>query len=272
MNTKLTIQEKLKDLRIEKGLTLEELAAHVKIARATLSNYENDDYKDISHHSIIALAKFYGVTTDYLLGMTENRKQTMSSTENLHLDDETITLLENKAINTRLLCEIIKHPAFEILLQDIEILVDGHAAMQLAALNNSVDSIRQMIKERFDPASNDIYMKTLVSAHIDEYQYFYAQIHRDIEMIVRDVRRSHANDSTSSPDASSYMQSLKDEIAEIESAKGTPIERQTKYWLSRLKIKYDSLTPEELSVQMRILQKSPLLKSHISQRGKKRKR
>ena len=73
MKVQLTIQEKLKDLRVERGWTLEEVEAEVNISKSTLGSYENDEYKDISHTSLITLAKYYGVSTDYLLGFSENR-------------------------------------------------------------------------------------------------------------------------------------------------------------------------------------------------------
>ena len=68
MKVRLTIQEKLKDLRVERGLTLEELEAKVNISKSTLGSYESNDYKDISHTSLMILAKYYGVSVDYLLG------------------------------------------------------------------------------------------------------------------------------------------------------------------------------------------------------------
>ena len=67
VNTKLTTQEKLKDLRVERHLTLEQLAQESGISKSALGKYESDDFKDISPFSIVTLAKFYGVSTDYLL-------------------------------------------------------------------------------------------------------------------------------------------------------------------------------------------------------------
>lgn len=66
MNITLTIQEKLKDLRVERGLGLEELAAATGISKSSLGKYESDDYKDISPFNLVKLAEFYGVSTDYL--------------------------------------------------------------------------------------------------------------------------------------------------------------------------------------------------------------
>lgn len=48
MNSKLTIQEKLQDLRKSRHLTLKQLEEQVGISSSTLGEYENNDYKDIS--------------------------------------------------------------------------------------------------------------------------------------------------------------------------------------------------------------------------------
>ena len=88
MNTKLTIQEKLKDLRVERHLTLEQLAEETGISKSALGKYESDDFKDISPFSIITLAKFYGVSTDYLLGLTETKNHPNADLHDLHLSDD----------------------------------------------------------------------------------------------------------------------------------------------------------------------------------------
>ena len=75
MKQGITIQERLKDLRIERHLKLEELAELTQISKSALGSYENDVKKEISHKSILKLAEFYGVSTDYLLCATENRNR-----------------------------------------------------------------------------------------------------------------------------------------------------------------------------------------------------
>ncbi len=62
MKCKLSIQKKLKDLRIEKGLSLQELSEQTWISRASLGNYETDDYKEISHKAIITFPKTITLT------------------------------------------------------------------------------------------------------------------------------------------------------------------------------------------------------------------
>ena len=75
MYDKLTIQERIRDLRYEKRLTLEELSDKTGLSKSALGSYESNDTKDISHYAIMQLAKFYGVTTDYLLGLSGKKQQ-----------------------------------------------------------------------------------------------------------------------------------------------------------------------------------------------------
>lgn len=48
----LTIQERLKDLRVECGLTLEQLAEQTHPSKSALGSYEAEDFKDISHYTL----------------------------------------------------------------------------------------------------------------------------------------------------------------------------------------------------------------------------
>ena len=80
MHYKLTIPERLQDLRKERHLTLEQLAEQTGLSKSALGKYESDDYKDISPFAIATLAEFYGVSTDYLMGLAENKiTQTQNS-------------------------------------------------------------------------------------------------------------------------------------------------------------------------------------------------
>ena len=88
----LSIQERLKDLRVERGLTLEQLEEQVNLSKSALGSYEAKDFKDISHYAIIKLAKFYGVTADYLLGLSQTRNHPNADLADLRLSDDMIEL------------------------------------------------------------------------------------------------------------------------------------------------------------------------------------
>lgn len=60
----------LKDLRMEKGLTQEELAKQINFSLSVVNKWENGK-KNPSVDAIKVLAKFFNVSTDYLLGLEE---------------------------------------------------------------------------------------------------------------------------------------------------------------------------------------------------------
>ena len=117
----LYIQERLKDLRVARGLTLEQLAEEINLSKSAVGIYEGDKLKDISHYAIIKLAKFYGVTADYLLGLSQTKNHPNADLADLHLSDDMIELLKSERVDNSLLCELAVHPDFPRLMADLEI-------------------------------------------------------------------------------------------------------------------------------------------------------
>ncbi len=123
----LSIQERLKDLRVERGLTLEQLAEETHLSKSALGSYEGDNFKDISHYALIQLAKFYEVTVDYLLGRSQTKNHPNADLADLRLSDDMIELLKSGRVDNSLLCELAAHPDFPRLMADLEIYVNGVA-------------------------------------------------------------------------------------------------------------------------------------------------
>ena len=68
--------ERLRDLRQERNLSLMQLAKLTQISNATLCRWENNTV-DVKGAELVILAKFFGVSTDYLLGLEDwNKKDT----------------------------------------------------------------------------------------------------------------------------------------------------------------------------------------------------
>ena len=95
----LSIQERLKDLRVERGLTLEQLAEQTHLSKSALGSYEGDNFKDISHYALIELAKFYEVTVDYLLGRSQTKNHPNANLADLRLSDDMIELLKSGRVD-----------------------------------------------------------------------------------------------------------------------------------------------------------------------------
>ena len=267
MTVALTIQEKLKDLRVERRLTLEQLAIKTGLSRAALGNYETDDYKDISPFSIVTLAQFYGVSTDYLLGLTETKNHPNTELHELLLSDEMIDVLKSGKINNRLLCEMVSHEGFRRLMVDIEIYIDRIADMRINDLNSILDVVRSEIAKSHTTDENDLHLRTLELAHINEDDYFSHIIHNDIDRIIRDIREAHKKDSSTAPETTT-AEKIQSSLSDAIRFQGSDQERQIRIFCKQLGIDYDKLTVEEFAVLIQILKKSELLKSPYNKRGK----
>ena len=68
MMTEYNIAAKLSDLRAAKGVTQDEVANALSISNKTVSKWENG-MSDPDLSMLIALARYYNVTTDALLGL-----------------------------------------------------------------------------------------------------------------------------------------------------------------------------------------------------------
>ena len=66
--------DRLKKLRIEKNLSQDELGKICGVAKNTVSYWETNNTEP-SIQIIIKLAQFFGVSTDYLLGIDSNKKE-----------------------------------------------------------------------------------------------------------------------------------------------------------------------------------------------------
>ena len=269
MQPKLTIQERLKDLRVERGLTLEQLSAETGISKSALGKYEADDFKDISPFSMVELAKFYGVSTDYLLGLTEQKNHSNTELDALHLGDDAIEVLRTGKFNHQLLSELICHKDFQRFLLDAEIYVDRIADMRVNDMNAMLEAVRQMALMKNGGDANDLYLRTLEVAQIREDEYFGSLIADDLKGILRDIRNEHRPD-TMTADETSLVATVQGQLQDAMNFEGSSEEKKIRAYLATIGLDYDALTKEEFVSLIGILKKSKYMKNPISQRGKAR--
>lgn len=72
MEQKVSVGNRLRELRKEKGVSQDDLARLLNINKTTVSNYESDR-RNLSVENITTLCKYFNVTADYLLGITDKR-------------------------------------------------------------------------------------------------------------------------------------------------------------------------------------------------------
>ena len=269
MYTKLSISERLKDLRVvDKHLTLEQLAQQTGLSKSALSKYESDDCKDISPFAIATLAEFYGVSTDYLLGLSEQKNHPNTELETLHLSDDMVALLRSGKINNRLLCEMATHENFQRLMTDIEIFVDRIADMRIAQMNLILEATRQEVLRSHGPGENDLYVRTLELGQVQESDFFSHTIHDDLDSILRDIRKAHAADRTTADPQPTFAE-VKEKFDQAMQL-GSNEERVIHQFCDQMQIPFHKIASEDFSAFLRILSLSKLLKNPNNMRGKGR--
>ena len=245
MNIKLTLGERLKDLRVERSLKLETLAEQTGLSKSALSKYESDDVTDLSIYAVTTLAEFYGVTTDYLLGVTENKKRPDAVLSDLHLSDGAVDVLRNGNFNHRLLCELLEHPDFSRWMTDLEICVDGLVSDRIRDMNAMVEATRQELEKRYHADAEDLTMRTLKAAH--------------------------GTDKTTSDGAA--IEQARKQLENAQKFEGSPLEKKMNVLMGQIGIDYSKLTKEEQMTLLRVFNKSSMLKhrTKAGMRGKHRR-
>ena len=264
----LSIPERLKDLRVERGLTLEQLAEQTHLSKSALGSYEGDNFKDISHYALIQLAKFYEVSVDYLLCRSHTKNHPNADLADLCLSDDMIELLKSGLVDNSLLCELATHPDFPRLMADLEIYVNGIATKQVQGANAIVDAVSAKVMKKHNPSMSDTQLRQLITAHIDEDSFCRYVIQQDINEIALDLREAHRDDFFSVPEDNplkGFLQAVDEAVSED----SDPEQASLAFICNRLKLNLKKLSEDEKKWLKKIAEKSDLLKNPNPRRGRK---
>ena len=79
----------LRDLREDADKTQTQIAEVLGTSQTMYARYERGA-NELPIHHLITLSKYYGVSTDYLLGLTENKNHPNTELNAMHLSDDAI--------------------------------------------------------------------------------------------------------------------------------------------------------------------------------------
>ena len=100
----MTFGEKLKKLRIEKGITQEKLGQIIGVSDRVIGYYEADNRFPKDDILLTKIADYFNVSLDYLLGRTEN-KQFVKEIDK-KLQDNNIAIAANSKVDLGKLAKI----------------------------------------------------------------------------------------------------------------------------------------------------------------------
>ena len=139
------MRERMEDLRNRRKLTLKEVAEKTGIDYSTLSRIENGNVKKVGDDVLLKLARFFGVSTDFLLGITNVPDKKNYTIEELGLTPEAARNLYTGAIENRVINLLLVHPDFGTLTNRIADYLDDRMAAGIAAQNQLYDSVSELM-------------------------------------------------------------------------------------------------------------------------------
>lgn len=89
-----SMAQKIKDLRQQRGMTLEQVANIVGVGKSTVRKWETGMIANMKRDKIAALAQALGTTPAYLMGWKEETKEETNSPDQIILTEGEQKLLE----------------------------------------------------------------------------------------------------------------------------------------------------------------------------------
>ena len=186
-------RQRIQDLIKSRKITQAELAERVGLSSSTLSRYLQGRTANLGDGFIIRIAKYFDVSTDFLLGETDIPDRKNYDIEELGLSAETAKLLFTGKVDASVLNQLVEHPRFPQLLLLLARYRDETMIAGINAMNQILTFIRSLTLDQANlhPEDADIAKNAAqdlrllatppVTADTNTIQNLFMQIVRDIK-------------------------------------------------------------------------------------------
>ena len=186
-------RQRIQDLIKSRKITQAELAESVGLSSSTLSRYLQGRTTNLGDGFIIRIAKYFDVSTDFLLGETDIPDRKNYDIEELRLSAETAKLLYTGKVDASVLNQLIEHPRFPQLLLLLARYRDETMIAGINAMNQILTFIRSLTLDQANlhledadtvkNAAQDLRLLATppVTADTNTIQNLFMQIVRDIK-------------------------------------------------------------------------------------------
>lgn len=220
-----TANERIGDLRTSKKLSQKELSEIIGIAPSQMSRIENGETQRISSDILIKLAKVFGVSTDYILGLTTVSVPKSYDISELGLSEGAVRALVTGAVDVQMLNRLLEHKTFPYLLHMIKTYFDDKSTAGIKARNEIIDiataTLGDFIKENPEhkaEAQED--MRLLKSYKLGEHEADTEKIKSTFLAILKDIKKDMDDEKT--PGAAATADFLQTMREELQSARQSP--------------------------------------------------
>lgn len=139
------VRERIRDLIKSKNITQAKLAGIIGIDKSTLSRYMSGNTDKLSNESIEKMAAYFGVSTDFLLGLTREPERTNYDIGELGLTVQAAKNLYLKKADPAIVSELLENSRFDELTQQIAVYKKETFSAGITAHNQLLSTIGTML-------------------------------------------------------------------------------------------------------------------------------
>lgn len=141
------IGERINDLVIERKTTQAQLATEVGVSEATMSRYVKGTTV-IPSDMLMKIARYFNVTTDFLLGGTNIPYKTNFDIDRLGLSEGAAKKMLSGSLNKEVLNKLLENDDFAILTEQIAQYVDGTNRAGMAVMNKVLQLAGSLVQKQ----------------------------------------------------------------------------------------------------------------------------
>ena len=154
------IQDRITDLREQNEWSKAELAERIGIDASRMGRIESGETKSVGDDVILALAKAFGVSTDFLLGVSDDPEPSNYDIKDLGLTIEAAKNLYTEKIDPDVLNLMMEDPRFGTLTYMIsrylhDVMAEGYKA-QSKLYNMTASMIARMCRQSLHSSKTDL--------------------------------------------------------------------------------------------------------------------
>ena len=136
---------RLMDLCKSRNISQAKLAEVIGVDRSALSRFLNGKTDSLSHEHVIRMAKYFNVSTDFLLGETDDPSRITYDIGELGLTVKAAECLYTRKVDPAILCRLLEQKRCGDLMHEIGLYLDETMASGIAAQNQLYNSLSSML-------------------------------------------------------------------------------------------------------------------------------
>ena len=139
-------RNRLIDLCKSRKISQSQLAGVLGVDRSALSRFLSGKTDSLSHEHVIAIANYFNVTTDFLLGETDDPGRINYDIGELGLTVKAAECLYTRKVDPVVLCKLLEHERCGDLMHEIGLYLDETMAAGIAAQNQLFNSLSNLLR------------------------------------------------------------------------------------------------------------------------------